>query len=232
MRIGSKTDKGRIREQNEDSFGYRDNLFVVADGMGGHEAGEIASGIAVETILKTDLSRDIPLAIQQAVVRANEAILQETDLQPAYQGMGTTVTILVLDGEQAYLAHVGDSRIYRLSGGTGQLEQLTEDHSLVAELVKNGGLTAEEAQTHPQRNILTRALGTKGLPEVEVRLIPAGRGDKFLLCSDGLSGMVRENELQQFLSLAESPQEIVERLIDAANQQGGNDNITAILIEI
>ncbi len=232
MRIGSKTDKGRVREQNEDSYGYRANLFVVADGMGGHEAGEVASGIAVETILKAALQPDIAAALEQAVLQANEAILEETDRHPAYQGMGTTVAVLVLEGSRAYITHVGDSRIYRWSAGSAQLEQLTDDHSLVAELVKNGGLTAAEAQTHPQRNILTRALGTRGLAEMEIKRIPADPGDKFLLCSDGLSGLVQEDELRALIGAAEPPQQIVERLVDLANERGGNDNITAILIEI
>ncbi len=229
MRIGSKTDKGLVREQNEDSMGYRHNLFVVADGMGGHEAGEVASAIAVETILATDLAIDIPEALRAAVLTANEAILQETERQPSLQGMGTTVVVLAWAENETFFTHVGDSRIYQLTDGT--LKQLTEDHSLVVELVKNGGLTADEAKNHPQRNILTRALGTKGLNNIEVQTVPHTPGDKFLLCSDGLYSLLKDIELQEILSAAEHPQAIVDRLVNLANERGGNDNITLILID-
>ncbi len=229
MRIGSKTDKGLVREQNEDSMGYRNNLFVVADGMGGHEAGEIASAIAVETILATDLALNIPEALGAAVLAANEAILHEAERQPSLQGMGTTVVVLAWVEDEIFFTHVGDSRIYQLTDGT--LKQLTEDHSLVVELVKNGGLTADEAKNHPQRNILTRALGTKGLSNIEVQTVSHAPGDKLLLCSDGLYSLLKDVELQEILSAVEPPQTIVDRLVDLANERGGNDNITLILID-
>ena len=228
MRIGAKTDCGRIREQNEDTYGYRDNLFVVADGMGGHRAGEIASAIAVETILSVNLGTEVSL--KDAVLKANQAILNEVAVHPERIGMGTTVALLFLDVNLAYFTHIGDSRIYLLSKGS--LIQLTDDHSLVAELVRNGGITLEEAKIHPQRNILTRALGTEGELEVDVHSVPAHNGDKFLLCSDGLTGMLDEIAIKDFLLRGDEPQRIVENLIDAANQRGGNDNITVILVEV
>lgn len=230
MKIGSKTDQGKVREQNEDCYGYRGNLFVVADGMGGHQAGEVASALAVETILSAALEPDPAAALKEAVSRANRVILDETARRPECEGMGTTVAVLALDGCQAYFTHVGDSRIYLWS--RGELTQLTDDHSLVAELVKNGGLSAEEAQNHPQRNILTRALGTQGLAEVEVRSVPARAGEKFLLCSDGLSGGLKENTILQLLSQDAPPQQIAADLVQAANDSGGADNITVIVIEI
>jgi PPM family protein phosphatase len=230
MQIGSKTDKGRVREQNEDCFGYRNNLFVVADGMGGHEAGEVASAIAVQIILNSEFGTDIRQSLKDAVLKANDVILKETEQHPEYDGMGTTIAVLVLNGEQGYLAHIGDSRIYIWSNG--ELQQITKDHSLVAELVKNGGITEEEAKTHPQRNVLTRALGTQGLDEVEIKEISITRGDKLLLCTDGLSGLLDDNDLKILLNKAETPQDTVNILIDTANERGGPDNITVILIEV
>lgn len=230
MLIGAKTDRGRVREQNEDTYGYRDSLFVVADGMGGHRAGEIASAIAVEAILSVDFRKEVYSSLKDAVLKANQAILDEVAACPDRIGMGTTVALLYLDDSRAYFTHIGDSRIYLLSKGS--LIQLTDDHSLVAELVRNGGLTLEEAKIHPQRNILTRALGTETELEIDVNSVPTHKGDKFLLCSDGLTGMLDEVLIKDFLSQEEKPERIVENLVDAANQRGGNDNITVILIEI
>lgn len=230
MNIGAKTDIGKIREQNEDTYGYRDNLFVIADGMGGHKAGEIASAIAVEIVLASEVSSDPELSLHEAVLNANNAILDEMAKNVDFFGMGTTIAILFLAKDKAYVSHVGDSRIYKLS--EGNLTQLTDDHSFVAELIKNGSITEEEAKIHPQRNVLTRALGTPGKLEFEVNSFPVITGDKFLLCSDGLTGMVTENIMKEILESNEESQKVVDKLVQKANDNGGIDNITAIVIEV
>lgn len=231
MRIGAKTDKGKVREQNEDAYGYHDNLFVLADGMGGHCAGEIASAIAVETVLNMDLKTATPdYALKEAVYQANQAILNAVAQNPAQFGMGTTIAVLYLIDNLAYLTHIGDSRIYRYSNSS--LQQLTDDHSLVAELVRNGGLTEAEAKNHPRRNVLTHALGSDCQLKLEISQVPALAGDKFLLCSDGLTGQLEEIQIMKELSVNDEPQVIVDRLVSLANDCGGVDNITTILIEI
>jgi serine/threonine protein phosphatase PrpC len=230
MRVGSMTDKGRIREQNEDAYGFRENIFVVADGMGGHQAGEIASAIAVETILAANFTTAIETELYQAIQKANDSILAAVDQNPELDGMGTTVAVLVVRMAMVYLAHVGDSRIYHYS--KQRLVQLTQDHSLVAELVKNGEISASEAKHHPQRNILTQALGSKGEIRSEFQTIACSLGDKFLICSDGLSGIVDEATIAAVLQLDLEPQLLAEKLVNLANEQGGNDNITVIIVEI
>jgi protein phosphatase len=231
MKIGTKTDTGKVREQNEDSYGYRDHLFVLADGMGGHQAGEIASAIAVQTILDTQFTGKLPEdTIKEAVFKANQAILHSVEQNPAQYGMGTTIIVLYFVENQAYYTHIGDSRLYRYSKGS--FFQLTRDHTLVAELVRSGSLTEAEARNHPQRNVLTQALGAEIMPEIEVNQVLASQGDKFLLCSDGLCGLLEENQMIQEISTEDEPQAIVDRLVTLANDAGGNDNITAILIEI
>jgi serine/threonine protein phosphatase PrpC len=230
MRVGSMTDKGRIREQNEDAYGFRENIFVVADGMGGHQAGEIASAIAVETILAANFTTAIETELYQAIQKANDSILAAVDQNPELDGMGTTVAVLVVRMAMVYLAHVGDSRIYHYS--KQRLVQLTQDHSLVAELVKNGEISASEAKHHPQRNILTQALGSKGEIRSEFQTIACSLGDKFLICSDGLSGIVDEATIAVVLQLDLEPQLLAEKLVNLANEQGGNDNITVIIVEI
>jgi protein phosphatase len=231
MRIGAKTDQGKVREQNEDAYGYHDNLFVLADGMGGHRAGEIASAIAVDTILGMDLKIPLPeRSLNEVVNQANQAILSAVARNPEQFGMGTTIAILYLAENYAHFTHIGDSRIYRYTNGS--LIQLTDDHSLVAELVRNGSLTEAEARNHPKRNILTRALGAKEVLDIEVCKVPALIGDEFLLCSDGLTEVLDDVKIEAQLSQKDGPQVIVDRLITLANDLGGTDNITVILIEI
>ena len=230
MKAAGRTDRGRVRELNEDTFGYQQNLFVVADGMGGHQAGEVASAIAVETILKADLTGDLKTALQKTMAAANQAILKEAGQDKDLSGMGTTVAVLYVDGERAYVTNVGDSRVYYLSGSN--LKQITHDHSLVYELVKSGEITIEEAKTHPQRNILTRALGSNEMLETEICEIEVAIGDKFLLCSDGLTNSIPEDLIKELMSKEEDPETIVDQLIDSANELGGADNITVILVEI
>ncbi len=230
MKVAGRTDRGKVREINEDAFGYRDNLFVVADGMGGHQAGEVASAIAVETILKIDLTSEIKTTLQKALEDANQAILNRAGHNKELSGMGTTVAVLYVGMERAYVIHIGDSRVYYLSGNN--LKQLTSDHSLVNELVKTGEITVEEAKSHPQRNILTRALGSNETLETEVIDIEANKGDKFLLCSDGLTNAVPEALIKERMIREDDPEIIVNQLINSANELGGADNITVILVEI
>ncbi|MGE5604609.1 MAG: Stp1/IreP family PP2C-type Ser/Thr phosphatase [Bacteroidota bacterium] len=230
MKVAGRTDRGKVREINEDTFGYHDHLFVVADGMGGHQAGEVASAIAVETILKADLTGEIKATLRKTLAAANQAILEKAAQDKKLNGMGTTVAVLYLGAERAYVTHIGDSRVYYLSGNN--LKQLTNDHSLVYELVKSGEITAEEAKSHPQRNILTRALGSNETLEAEIVEIEVTKGDKFLLCSDGLTNSIPEALIKELMSSEEDPEAIVDRMINSANELGGSDNITVILVEI
>jgi protein phosphatase len=230
MKAAGRTDRGKIREINEDTFGYHDNLFVVADGMGGHQAGEVASAIAVETILKADLNGEPKTALRNTLIAAEQAILKKAAQDQELNGMGTTVAVLYLEAERAYVTHIGDSRVYYLSGNN--LRQLTHDHSLVYELVKSGEITAEEAKNHPQRNILTRALGSNDTLEIDIIEIEVVEGDKFLLCSDGLTNSIPETLIKELISSEEDPEIIVDRMIASANELGGSDNITVVLVEI
>ncbi len=230
MKAAGRTDRGKVRELNEDSFGYNDNLFVVADGMGGHQAGEVASAIAVETILKADLSENVITSLKRTLVAANQTIYRQAEQNKELNGMGTTVAVLYLENGLAYVTHIGDSRVYYLSNNS--LKLLTSDHSLVNELVKTGEITVEEAKSHPQRNILTQALGSKDTLDPEIIKIEVNKGDKFLICSDGLTGSVSELLIRDYMSQDEDPGTIVNQLINSANELGGADNITAILVEI
>lgn len=230
MKVAGRTDRGKVRELNEDTFGYHDNLFVVADGMGGHQAGEVASAIAVETVLKADLSGALKTALQKTLTEANRAILEQAGRDKELNGMGTTVAVLYLGTERAYVTHIGDSRVYYLSDNN--LKQLTHDHSLVNELVKSGEITVEEAKTHPKRNLLTRALGSNETLETEIIEVEVKKGDKFLLCSDGLTNSIPETLIKELISRDDHPEIIVDHMINAANELGGSDNITAILVEI
>lgn len=230
MKVAGKTDRGKVRELNEDTFGYNDCLFVVADGMGGHQAGEVASAIAVETILKADLTGDVKAALKKTLTLANQTILKQAEGNIKLSGMGTTVAVLYLDNERAYITNIGDSRVYYLSNN--KLKLLTSDHSLVNELVKTGEITVEEAKSHPQRNILTQALGSNETLDPEIIQIKINQGDKFLLCSDGLTGSVSDALIQKLMSQKIDPEIIVDQLINSANEFGGADNITAVLVEI
>ncbi|MGI8801773.1 MAG: Stp1/IreP family PP2C-type Ser/Thr phosphatase [Solirubrobacteraceae bacterium] len=226
------TDTGRERRANEDSYFARTPVFVVADGMGGAQAGEVASRTAVE-LFAAGLDENLASAEQRLARRvheANERIheLSRADSQRA--GMGTTITAVHVGAGEVAIAHVGDSRAYRLRAG--KLALLTEDHSLVAELVRQGKLTEREADEHPQRSIITRALGPE--PEVEVdTLTHRGHdGDIYLLCSDGLTSMLRESRVHEILCSATALEETARALIAAANAAGGRDNITVVLFRL
>jgi PPM family protein phosphatase len=225
------SDVGRQRQGNEDSFLERSPLFAVADGMGGARAGEVASRIAVEQF---DVQEDVdgPPGEQLAEVAraANRQIHKMAQEDSAYAGMGTTFTAALFGGREITIGHVGDSRLYRLRDG--ELERLTHDHSLVEEFVRQGKLTPAEAEVHPQRSIITRALGPE--PEVEVDTYThAGRdGDVYLLNSDGLTGMINEDKVAEILRERESLEEAAKKLIAAANENGGKDNITVVLFRL
>jgi PPM family protein phosphatase len=224
----SGTHTGRQRRANEDSHYARAPLFAVADGMGGAQAGEIASRIAVDTIGADSgvVAEDLAGVVKTANERIHE--LSRSDERRA--GMGTTMTVVLVGEEEIHVAHVGDSRAYLLRAG--QLEKLTRDHSLVDELVRQGKLTPEEAQEHPQRSVITRAVGPEARVEVDTATWQAKAGDVFLICSDGLTTMIGEAEILAILETSDTLERAGHALIDAANDAGGRDNITVVLFRL
>src|ERR687897_37346 len=226
-----RSDVGRQRTANEDSLVVRPPLFAVADGMGGAKAGEVASAVAVEAVEDARDSSEPAEAQLAGIVRdANRRIYELAAGDESRRGMGTTLTLAMLHGDEVSLAHVGDSRAYRLRGG--ELQQLTRDHSLVAELERSGQITAEAAEHHPQRSIITRALGPEPDVEVDTYTLAGREGDLFLICSDGLTSMVSDEEMASILRSARSLGEAADELVRAANQSGGKDNITVILFRL
>ncbi len=231
----AKTDIGLIRETNEDNYAFAPpHLYVVADGMGGHVAGEIASKHAVNEVkeyINNHIDQASPdILLEQAINQANQVVYQLAQSKNEYQGMGTTVTAVYIDEEVIYWAHVGDSRIYLLHDET--IEQLTNDHSLVSELVQSGSITMEEAHTHPQRNILTRAVGIYPQIKIDRGKFNWKPNDSILLCTDGLTNMINEQAIYLTIKNGENDgSEIVEKLIEQAKNAGGFDNITAILVK-
>jgi serine/threonine protein phosphatase PrpC len=233
LRIAEKaalSDVGRARQSNEDSYLDRSPLFVVADGMGGARAGEVASAIAVETAKTSEVGSRPEEDLAEVVKSANREIYRKAQADAEHAGMGTTFTAALVSGGEVAIGHVGDSRMYRLRDG--ELERLTQDHSLVEEFVRQGKLTPEEAEVHPQRSIITRALGPEPDVQVDTLTYPARPGDIYLICSDGLTGMVSEDQIAEIISAGESLADAAKRLIDAANENGGRDNITVILFRL
>jgi protein phosphatase len=230
--FGARTDVGRVRRANEDSYLVKEPVFVVADGMGGHLAGDIASSTAVSAIEGhlSDAAPDRPESFVALVRGANRAIWERAQGDSGLRGMGTTCTLLYLDEATAHIAHVGDSRAYRLRDGS--LEQLTEDHTLVARMVREGKLAPEEAEHHPQRSIITRALGVDADVAVDLIVIDLRPGDRLLLCSDGLSSMIAESSITDVLEGEERPQAAADALVDLANEAGGEDNVTVLIIDV
>jgi PPM family protein phosphatase len=225
------TDTGRQRRANEDALLARSPLFVVADGMGGAQAGEVASRIAVDHFRRgLEQTADPELALAELARAANARIYERSHTRSEHAGMGTTLTAIYVGEQEVSVAHVGDSRAYLLRGG--KLARLTEDHSLVDELMRQGRLTPEEAVEHPQRSVITRALGPEGSVEVDTRTFPARDGDVYLVCSDGLTTMVSENELAATLTAHPRLPEAGDALIAAANDAGGRDNITVVLLRL
>ena len=225
-----RTDIGRLRRQNEDAAWFDESraVFAVADGMGGHLAGEVASRMAIEAVERMAGENSVPgiSALRDMTAAAHEAILEHAQSHAECAGMGTTLSVLWLGESYAYIAHVGDSRIYRLRAGS--LTQITQDHSLVEELVRAGLITHEQARTHPRRNIITRALGTHGESEPDLLVTDVADGDLFLLCTDGLSGMVPDDVIERTL-LENDMEPAADRLIALALDAGGRDNVTLIL---
>jgi PPM family protein phosphatase len=229
------TDAGKVRANNEDALlvgeGRDETLFAVADGIGGFEAGEVASSIAIEVLKELEPGGSFEAAIQ----KANRRILAVGRGDERFSGMGTTLVAVRFGGTRdepvAQIAHVGDSRAYLLRGG--DLSPLTEDHSLVAELVRSGDLTRDQAAEHPQKNLITRALGAEEQVEVDTAVLPVQAGDRFLLCSDGLSDMVPEGRLLEILADApDDPGTPARNLLSAALDAGGTDNVTVVVVDV
>ena len=227
------TDPGRRRRQNEDAFVREQPLFAVADGMGGAQAGEIASRLAAAALRQRsgDDSGNGRERVVQLIQEANRRVYERSSEDEAVSGMGTTMTVALVEDTAVWIGHVGDSRAYLVRDG--RLEQLTEDHSLVAELVRSGKLSPEEAEIHPQRSVITRALGTDPDVDVDAFAVDGEAGDVYLICSDGLSDMVDGIEIEAIMREQRTDLEAAARaLIHAANRAGGDDNITAILFEL
>jgi len=228
--FGSRTNVGCVREQNEDALIAQPPLYAVADGMGGHAAGEVASEIAVDILAENALSiRDADALINTAR-NINSAIIDATKTGLGRSGMGTTLTAAILDGNRMLIAQVGDSRAYLLHNN--KLQKLTKDHSYVAELLAGGHITASEAVAHPKRSVITRALGSDPKTEADIYELEATIGDRLLLCTDGLYGMVTEEDITQILDSVADPQDACDQLVSAARDGGGLDNISVIVVDI
>jgi PPM family protein phosphatase len=243
------SDTGRVREHNEDTIAFDANigLLVLADGMGGYNAGEVASGIAVKTIVNlvreavehedltiadpnTGMSR-VGIILRDAITRANKIIYQTARTQPNCEGMGTTVVGALFYNNRVTVAHVGDSRMYRLRGGA--FEQITLDHSLLQELVDRGFYSPEEAQRAANKNYVTRALGVEAVVEVELQEHPAQRGDVYLICSDGLSDMVEDDDIHLTINtFGANLDTVAKNLVQLSNDNGGKDNISVLMAQV
>ena len=227
------SDPGRRRRRNEDAYVAEPPLFAIADGMGGAQAGEVASGLAA-AVLQEPLedAGDGEERVASLIREANRRVFQRSNEDAATSGMGTTMTVALVDSGAATIAfgHVGDSRAYRVRGG--ELEQLTDDHSLVGELVRSGRLSPEEAEQHPQRSVITRALGTEPDVDVDTFTVDAEPDDIYLLCSDGLTDMVSGREILSVVESAGDLEDAARGLVDAANEGGGEDNITVVLFQL
>ena len=226
---GGATDQGQVRDNNEDGYvvDRRLQLFAIADGMGGHRAGEVASATALEALRASVASG---AGLGDAIGAANAAVFAKADDDESLTGMGTTLTAVVPDRDGVLLGHVGDSRAYLLRDA--ELRQVTTDHSLVQEFVREGRLTQEQAAVHPQRSIVTRAIGVEPDVEVDVYPVRLHPGDRLLLCSDGLSDMLRTEDIAQVLRRESDPTRAANLLVDAANAAGGEDNITTIVVDV
>jgi protein phosphatase len=235
MRLGEstgRTDPGRVRRRNEDAFVIDPPLFAVADGMGGAQAGEVASRLTAAAFREYHEADDLPPdeRVQAIIQEANRRIYERAHADSGFSGMGTTVTAALLLGGRVTIGHVGDSRAYRIRDGT--LEQLTDDHSLVGDLMRSGRLTPEEAEAHPQRSVITRALGTDPEVDVDTVTVDARPGDLFLLCSDGLTTMVADEDILGILAAAPTLDDAARELVRAANTGGGEDNVTVVLFRV
>jgi serine/threonine protein phosphatase PrpC len=228
----AKTDTGRKRRRNEDAFVLAPPLFAVADGMGGAQAGEIASKLAAAALEDTDPGRLTgPEKVASLIQEANRRVHERSSVDPATSGMGTTMTVALVEDDGVVIGHVGDSRAYLVRGH--EIEQLTEDHSLVNELLKSGKLSAEEAETHPQRSVITRAVGTDPDVDIDSFIVETQDGDVFLICSDGLTDMVDDEHILETVERHRgSLERMTKQLVTAANRGGGEDNITVVAFAI
>ena len=225
----ARSDVGSVREHNEDSYLVKTPLFVVADGMGGHEAGEVASNIAVTTMEAHAPKSTSPEALAAAVIKANEAVLRGAQDGTGKPGMGTTLTAAFVFEDEATIAQVGDSRAYLLHDG--QLQRITRDHSLVADLIEQGRLTEAEARFHPQRSVITRALGSDPHMQPDLYTLHVEEGDRLLLCSDGLCSMISDEDIEEILLDNPAPAHACDALVEEAIIAGGLDNVTVIVID-
>ncbi|NLJ61033.1 MAG: Stp1/IreP family PP2C-type Ser/Thr phosphatase [Firmicutes bacterium] len=232
MEASARTDVGLVRAVNEDNYLLGDVLFAVADGLGGHEAGEIASKMAVNMLEEYSLSSEGNPAdrLREAFREINAAIYRRSTGDQSCEGMGTTLTALLIQDGTAYIGHVGDSRAYLVRNDV--MYQLTEDHSVVSELVRMGMLTKSEAKVHPQRNLLTRAMGTLPTVDIEVVDTKVEPGDRYILCTDGLSGAIEDSRILDVVVSEKTPPAVVDELINLANQNGGYDNVTVVAVFI
>lgn len=234
----SITDIGRKRKLNQDyvytsesEVGLLPNLFIVADGMGGHQAGDYASRCAIETIVEcAEQSEEKgPVAIlEKAIQKANEVVIEKAESDESLFGMGTTVVAATIDGDEMCVANVGDSRLYVV--GNREIRQITRDHSLVEEMVRMGGLKREQARNHPDKNIITRAIGAQPSLNIDFFKVKLEKDDIVLMCSDGLTNMIEDEEIRMLLQGQRDLVEKAESLVNAANNNGGKDNITVVLI--
>lgn len=231
VRAASQSDVGRARERNEDACFAGDHVFAVADGLGGHRAGEVASTLALEPIAALDEvdAKRAAGKLGDAVRKANRSVSERAAGDEGLKGMGTTMTAVVVHDATVHLAHVGDSRCYLIRGSS--ITRLSRDHTLVARMVDEGRITVEQAETHPQRSILTRALGADREVEVDEARFSLMAGDRLLLCSDGLTAVVSDEEILQIASDGADLDAICMQLVDTANQRGGPDNITVVLVD-
>lgn len=239
MRVFSATDIGQKRHMNQDfiftseeSVGNLPNLFVVADGMGGHNAGDFASRYGVSVLVETvrrDKNFNPVKVMRNAIEAANREVFSQSRNDPSMAGMGTTMVVCTVVGGYAYIANVGDSRLYL--AGSDSMTQITQDHSLIAEMVRLGELTPEEGRNHPDKNIITRAVGTNEDVKIDFFDVKLETGDQILMCSDGLSNMVEDQRIFEILKGEDTEEDKAQVLVDEANANGGRDNIAVIVVE-
>lgn len=241
VQLYSITDRGKLRENNEDYCMTKEignyTLLILADGMGGHKGGETASRKAIEeisAILERDLTEkmlpgQIMLLLSEALESANKEIISLSRSNSKLVGMGTTCDVCVISKNTAYIAHIGDSRVYKIAKKGGSIRKLTKDHSLVEYMLETGAITPEEAMNHPQKNVILRALGTTENIEVDILHEKLSSGDVLLMCSDGLTNMLDEGVIAQTVSAENTPEDCAARLVQLANEAGGADNITVVI---
>lgn len=242
MKSYALTDKGAVRETNQDyvyasekNIGKLGNLFIVADGMGGHNAGDFASKYTVSEMIDylVDAVDDEPVKLLgKAIEKANEGLMRESRNKPQYSGMGTTVVAATITDDNLFIANVGDSRLYKLTASDEKLKQITKDHSLVQEMVRMGEMAASEAKNHPDKNIITRAVGAFEELEIDFFEESLCEGDVIIMCTDGLSNMVDDDTIREILIADIDVVDKVQNLVNEANKNGGKDNISVIVIEI